>query len=70
MVSVHSNIEALAQDLGGKNLDKSTVSRMCTALEEYIHAFRMRHIDIVVPYLFLDATSIKVRQNHRIVSVT
>jgi len=41
---------------------------MCTALDEYIHAFRTRRIDIAVPDLFLDVTSIKVRQNHRIVS--
>lgn len=41
---------------------------MCTSLDEYIHAFRTRRIDIAVPYLFLDATYIKVRQNHRIVS--
>ena len=61
-------IEVLAQELGIKNLDKSTVSCMCTALDEYIHALRTRRIDIAVPYLFLDATSIKVRQNHRIVS--
>lgn len=61
-------IDALAQELGVKNLDKSTVSRMCTSLDEYIHAFRTRRIDIAVPYLFLDATYIKVRQNHRIVS--
>ena len=33
-------IEALAQELGVKNLDKSTVSRMYTALDEYIYALR------------------------------
>ena len=60
------NIDALAQELGVKNLDKSTVLRMCTSLEEHT-AFRTRRIDIAVPYLFLDTTPIKVRQNHRIV---
>ena len=61
-------IKALAQELGVKNLDKNTVSCMSTALDEYIHALRTRRIDIAVPDLFLDATSIKMRQNHRFVS--
>jgi len=61
-------IEALAQELGVKNLNKNTVSCMSTALDEYIHALRTRRIDIAVLDLFLDATSIKMRQNHRFVS--
>lgn len=61
-------IEALVKQLGVENLDKSMVSRMCSSLDEHIQSFRDRRIDIEVPYLFLDATYIKVRQNHRIVS--
>ena len=61
-------IEALVKHLGVENLDKSAVSRMCSSLDEHIQAFRARRIDIEVPYLFLDATYLKVRQNQRIVS--
>ena len=61
-------MEALAQELGVANLDKSTVSRMCKSLDEHVLAFRTRRFDAAVPYVFLDATYVKVRQNHRIVS--
>ena len=39
-------IEVLTQELGVKILDKSTVSRMCTALDESIHTLRneLNHI--------------------------
>lgn len=61
-------MEALAKELGVENLDKSTVSRMCSELDTHVQAFRTRPLTVAVPYLFLDATYLKVRQNHRIVS--
>ena len=49
-------IEALVKQIGDENLDKSTVSRVCSSLDEHIQSFRERRIDIEVPYLFVDVT--------------
>jgi putative transposase len=45
------------------------VSRICAGIDEEVEAFRSRRLDhIAMPYAYLDATYIKARHNHRIVS--
>lgn len=62
-------VDELVQALGLTGIDKSKVSRMCHELDEVVSAFRERPLEGVYPYLWLDALYVKVRQNHRIVSM-
>ena len=50
-------------------ISKSQVSRLCTEIDDKIGAFLDRPLEGEWPYLWLDATYVKVRQNGRIVSV-
>ncbi len=61
-------VDELLQALGLNSFDKSAVSRTCQALDEVVQAFRQRRLDERMPYVWLDALYLKVRQNHRIVS--
>jgi transposase-like protein len=64
--SVDDLVKALGSDTG---ISKSEVSRICADLDEQLEAFRTRPLDhIRFPYLFLDATYVKARVDHRIVS--
>jgi putative transposase len=62
-------IDDLVQAMGLSGIDKSAVSRMCSELDAAVSAFRTRPLDGVYPYIWLDALYLKVRQNHRIVSM-
>ena len=57
-------IEALC----GTNYSKSMVSEVCKELDHSVHEFRNRPLEKTYPFLFVDATYLKVRENHRIVS--
>jgi transposase-like protein len=50
-------------------ISKSQVSRLCTEIDEKVKAFLDRPLEGEWPYIWLDATYLKVRQNGRIVSV-
>ena len=50
-------------------ISKSQVSRLCEEIDGRVQAFLERPIEGDWPYLWIDATYIKVRQNGRIVSV-
>lgn len=62
-------VDSLLQSLGLTGIDKSQVSRICKELDEPVRAFRERRLEGNYPYIWLDATYLKVRQNHRIVSM-
>lgn len=62
-------VDDLIQALGLSGIDKSAVSRICQALDSAVSAFRNRPLDGVYPYVWFDALYLKVRQNHRIVSM-
>jgi len=62
-------VDDLVQALGLGGVDKSKVSRICRELDEAVTAFRNRRLEGDYPYLWLDALYLKVRQNHRIVSM-
>jgi putative transposase len=50
-------------------VSKSTVSRICAGIDEEVAVFRTRRLDhVAFPYVYLDATYIKARINHRIIS--
>src|SRR6185312_5922727 len=54
--------------LGLEGISKSQVSRLCTEIDEKVQAFLNRPIEGDWPYVWLDATYVKVRQTGRIVS--
>jgi len=63
-------VEDLVETLGITSMSKSQVSRMCAALDAEVEAFRSRSLaDATYPYLWLDATYVKVREAGRVVSM-
>jgi transposase-like protein len=62
-------VDDLLQSLGLTGIDKSRVSRICKELDTVVEAFRHRSLESTYPYVWLDALYLKVRQNHRIVSM-
>jgi transposase-like protein len=63
------SVDDLVQAMGMSGISKSQVSRLCEELDVRVKAFLDRPIEGDWPYLWIDATYIKVRQNGRIVSV-
>jgi transposase-like protein len=62
-------VDALVEALGGCQVSKSEVSRICALLDEDLAAFRERPLDdAAYPYVWVDATHHKVRQAGRVVS--
>ena len=63
-------VEDLVEALGIASLSKSEVSRMCTVLDAEVAAFRHRSLaGERYPYLWFDATYLKVREAGRVVSM-
>ena len=50
-------------------ISKSQVSRLCAEIDDKVKAFLVRPLEGDWPYLWLDATYVKLRQQGRIVSV-
>jgi putative transposase len=55
--------------MGMTGISKSQVSRLCADIDERVQAFLNRPIEGDWPYLWIDATYMKVREAGRIVSV-
>lgn len=58
----------LLRAMGLEGVSKSEVSRICQALDEQVDVFRNRPLTQRYPYLWLDATYLKVRDGGRVVS--
>ena len=63
------SVDELVKAMGMTGISKSQVSRLCTEIDERVHAFLDRPIEGDWPYLWIDATYVKVREAGRIVSV-
>ncbi|HEY5051628.1 MAG TPA: IS256 family transposase [Acidothermaceae bacterium] len=63
------SVDDLVKALGMEGISKSQVSRLCGEIDERVHAFLARPIEGDWPYVWLDATYVKVRRDHHIVSV-
>lgn len=63
------SVDDLVKALGMSGVSKSQVSRLCAEIDERVSAFLERPLEGDWPYLWIDATYLKVRQNGRIVSV-
>jgi transposase-like protein len=62
-------VDELVQAMGMTGISKSSVSKLCKDIDERVHAFLKRPLSGDWPYLWLDATYLKVREGGRIVSV-
>src|SRR6201989_3650928 len=63
------SVDDLVQAMGMNGISKSQVSRLCGEIDERVNTFLNRPLEGEWPYLWLDATYVKVRQAGRIVSV-
>jgi len=63
------SVDELVKALGMTGISKSQVSRLCEEIDERVNAFLDRPLEGDWPYLWIDATYVKVRQGGRIVSV-
>jgi putative transposase len=61
-------VDGLVKALGIEGVSKSQVSRICAELDAEVERFRSRPLREPYPYLWLDATFVKVRQDGRVVS--
>ena len=55
--------------LGLDGISKSQVSRLCEELDIEVERFRNRKLDGIYPYVWVDGTFLKVRQDHRVVNM-
>lgn len=62
-------VEKVVETLCGTSFSKSTVSELCKRLDSEIHSFNDRSLEMTqYPFLMVDATYFKVREDHRIKS--
>lgn len=62
-------VEDLVQAMGMTGISKSQVSKLCKEIDERVASFLERPLEGEWPYVWLDATYLKVRQGGRTVSV-
>jgi putative transposase len=61
-------VDDLVKALGMSGISKSRVSELCEQLDEEVEGFRNRPLEGPYPYVWLDATYLKARQDGRVVS--
>lgn len=62
-------MDELVRAMGMEGVSKRQVSRLCADIDERVQSFLARPIEGDWPYLWLDATYVKVREGGRIVPV-
>ena len=62
------SVDELVRAMGMTGISKSQVSRLCAEIDGRVKAFLDRPIEGDWPYLWLDATYVKVRQASRVIS--
>jgi len=63
------SVDDLVKAMGMSGVSKSQVSRLCGEIDDKIKTFLNRPLEGDWPYIWLDATYLKVRQDGRIVSI-
>jgi transposase-like protein len=63
------SVDDLVRAMGLDGISKSQVSRLCGEIDERVQTFLSRPIEGEWPYVWLDATYVKARRDHHIVSV-
>ncbi len=61
------SVDRLVEAMGGASISKSQVSRICAEIDEQVQQFVQRPLEGHFPYVWLDATYVKVRHGSRIV---
>ncbi len=61
-------VSRIMETLCGTSYSKSTVSEVCKELDEEVEKFRQRPLSENYPFITLDATYFKVREDHEVVS--
>ena len=61
-------VTRVIETLCGTSVSKSSVSAVCKDLDQEVSAFRSRPIEGSYPFLTVDATYFKVRENNRVIS--
>jgi putative transposase len=61
-------VTRVVETICGESISKSAVSDLCRDLEKEVDEFRNRPLEGKYPFLTVDATYFKVRENHRIIS--
>jgi putative transposase len=59
-------VDELVKALGMTGISKSRVSKLCEELDEEVERFRNRELEGPYPYVWLDATYVKARQDGRV----
>jgi putative transposase len=62
-------VDELVKALGMGGISKSRVSELCEELDEEVERFRNRPLEGAYPYVWVDATYVKARQDGRVSSV-
>jgi putative transposase len=62
-------VDDLVKALGLDGISKSQVSVLCQELDTEVERFRSRKLEGTYPYVWVDATFVKTRQDHRVVSM-
>src|SRR5512145_645831 len=62
------SVDELVQAMGMSGISKSSVSRLAQEIDEKVKAFLDRPLEGDWPYLWIDATYVKVRSSGRIIS--
>src|SRR3546814_3124462 len=63
------SVDDLVRAMGLDGISKSQVSRLCGEIDERVQTFLSHPIEGEWPYIWLDATYVKARRDHHIVSV-
>ena len=63
------SVDDLVKAMGMEGISKSQVSRLCGEIDERVQTFLTWPIEGEWPYIWLDATYVKARRDHHIVSV-
>ncbi len=58
-------VDELVKALGMGGISKSRVSKLCEELDEEVERFRNRPLEGSYPYMWIDATYVKARQDDR-----
>jgi putative transposase len=61
-------VDDLVKALGMSGISKSRVSELCEELDEEVERFRSRPLEGSYPYVWVDATYVKARQDGRVAS--
>jgi putative transposase len=62
-------VDELVKALGMGGISKSRVSELCEELDEEVEHFKSRPLEGCYPYVWVDATYVKARQDGRVASV-